>query len=86
MNYKKQLKECARLGEPYCITDGEKFRLKDFDTAETGDVKDKVRGQKILDARSGLLSNLQEKLYAQDRWASPRAATSILSSLPAPRN
>lgn len=69
MKYKKQLKECARLSESYCITEGKKFRLKDFDTADTGEVKDKDHGQKILDARAGLLSNLQEKLYAQDRWA-----------------
>src|SRR5690242_11831389 len=69
MKFKKQLKECARLCESYCITEGKKFRLKDFDTADTGEVKDKDHGQKILDARAGLLSNLQEKLYAQDRWA-----------------
>lgn len=69
MKYKKQLKECARLSESYCITEGKKFRLKDFDTADMGEVKDKDHGQKILDARAGLLSNLQEKLYAQDRWA-----------------
>jgi polyphosphate kinase 2 (PPK2 family) len=68
MKYKKQLKECERLAAPYRISKGKHFRLKDFDTGDTGEVKDKEDGQKIMDARAGLLSNLQEKLYAQDRW------------------
>jgi PPK2 family polyphosphate:nucleotide phosphotransferase len=69
MKYKKQIKECERLAAPYCVSKGEKFRLKDYDTAETGEVKNKEQSQKIIDNRAGLLSNLQEKLYAQDRWA-----------------
>src|ERR1700675_877627 len=69
MKYRKQIKECARLAEPYCVAKGEKFRLKDYDTSDTGEVKNKEQGQKIIDNRVGLLSNLQEKLYAQDQWA-----------------
>lgn len=69
MKYEKQVKEAARLCEPYCITKGAKFRLKHYDTADTGDVKEREHCDKILENRSGLLSNLQEKLYAQDRWA-----------------
>ena len=63
------IKEAARLAEPYCVADGEKFRLKDYDPADTDGVKDKQHAQNILDGRVGLLSNMQEKLYAQDRWA-----------------
>ncbi len=59
----------ARLAEPYCVSNGEKFRLKDHDTSDTGNVKKIEQSQKIMDDRVGLLSNLQEKLYAQDRWA-----------------
>ncbi len=69
MKFRKQIKECARLAAPYCVSKGEHFRLKDFDTSDTGAVKDKQHSQKIIDNRSGLLTNLQEKLYAQDRWA-----------------
>jgi len=69
MKYRKQIKEAARLAEAYCVTKDEKFRLKDCDTSDTGDVKNKEQSQKIIDNRVGLLSNLQEKLYAQDRWA-----------------
>jgi PPK2 family polyphosphate:nucleotide phosphotransferase len=69
MKYRKQIKQSARLAEPYCVSDGGKFRLKDYDTSDTGDVKNKEQSQKIIGNRAGLLSNLQEKLYAQDRWA-----------------
>ncbi len=58
-----------RLAAPYCVAKGGDFRLKDYETSDTGDVKDKQHSQRIIDNRAGLLNNLQEKLYAQDRWA-----------------
>jgi PPK2 family polyphosphate:nucleotide phosphotransferase len=70
MKYRKQIKEAARLSEPYSVSNGEKFRLKDHDPSDTGDVKDQQHSQKIIDHRVGLIANLQEKLYAQDHWAS----------------
>jgi PPK2 family polyphosphate:nucleotide phosphotransferase len=69
MKYDKLIEEASRLAAPYCITDGEKFRLKDYDPADTNGVKSKRHAQTILDRRVGLLSHMQEKLYAQDRWA-----------------
>ena len=69
MKHDKLIKEASRLAEPFCITKGEKFRLKDWDPADTTGVKNKQQAQNILDAREGVLSHLQEKLYAQDRWA-----------------
>jgi PPK2 family polyphosphate:nucleotide phosphotransferase len=69
MKFRKQIKECARLAAPYCVSKGEEFRLKDYETNDTGEVKDKQHSQRIIDNRAGLLNNLQEKLYAQDRWA-----------------
>jgi len=69
MKYRKQIKESARLAARYCVSKGEKFRLRDYATSDTGEVKSKEQSQKIIDNRVGLLSNLQEKLYAQDRWA-----------------
>jgi PPK2 family polyphosphate:nucleotide phosphotransferase len=69
MNHDKLIKEASRLAEPFCITKGEKFRLKDWDPAATTGVKNKQHAQNILEAREGVLSRLQEKLYAQDRWA-----------------
>jgi len=69
MKFRKQIKECARLAGPYCVAKCEEFRLKDYETSDTGEVKDKEHSQRIIDNRAGLLNNLQEKLYAQDRWA-----------------
>ncbi|HUE54670.1 MAG TPA: polyphosphate kinase 2 family protein [Candidatus Udaeobacter sp.] len=69
MKHGKLIKEASRLAEPFCITKGEKFRLKDWDPADTTGAKDKQHAQQIFDAREGLLNHLQEKLYAQDRWA-----------------
>jgi len=69
MKHDKLIKEASRLAEPFCITKGEKFRLKDWDPAATTGVKSKKHAQNILDAREGVLNHLQEKLYAQDRWA-----------------
>ena len=69
MKFRKQVKECVRLAVPYCVSKGTHFRLKDYDASDTGEVKDKQHSQRIMDNRAGLLNNLQEKLYAQDRWA-----------------
>src|SRR5438552_16358026 len=69
MKHKKQVKEAKRIVEKYRITKGEKFRLSDYDPADTNGVKSKQNAENILDRRVGLLSDMQEKLYAQDRWA-----------------
>jgi PPK2 family polyphosphate:nucleotide phosphotransferase len=57
--------------KPYRITDGQSFRLKEMDSADTGDLKseDKQESHDLLQSGVALLSDLQEKLYAQDRWA-----------------
>jgi len=69
MKHDKLLKEGSRIIEPYCVTKGKNFRLKDFDTADTGGFKDKHAVQGMLEDGVACLSHLQEKLYAQDRWA-----------------
>jgi len=69
MKHGKLLKESSRLCESYCITKGEDFRLKDHDPADTGGLKDKRQAQAVLDESVETLSHMQEKLYAQDRWA-----------------
>ena len=69
MKPKKLVKEAGRLCGTYCVTDGEKFRMKDFDPADTNGVKSKKHAEKLLEESSAALSQMQEKLYAQDRWA-----------------
>ncbi len=69
MKMKKLAREAAKISEPFRITKGEKFRLKDYDPADTGGLKDKEKALKTLQRGVQLLSHFQEKLYAQDRWA-----------------
>jgi PPK2 family polyphosphate:nucleotide phosphotransferase len=58
-----------KLIEPYVIRDGRRFKLKDIDPGDTGGVKaDKESGEKVLHEGVTRLCDLQEKLYAQDRW------------------
>ncbi len=69
MKQRKLIHEAARLAEPFCVTKGNKFRLKDFDPADTHGVKSKAHAEKLLEQSSAITSQMQEKLYAQDRWA-----------------
>jgi len=69
MKLKKFVKEAARIAKPYRVTKGGDFRLKDYNPADTGGLKDKDRALKTLHRGVEFLSHFQEKLYAQDRWA-----------------
>jgi PPK2 family polyphosphate:nucleotide phosphotransferase len=51
------------------VTDGAEFRLKDFDPAETLGLKSKEHAQETLENGVARLCDLQDKLFAQDRWA-----------------
>src|SRR6266404_3642330 len=57
------------ISKPYRVEDGSKFRLKDFDPGVTSGVKSKKHAEEELALGVERLSVLQDKLYAQDRWA-----------------
>jgi PPK2 family polyphosphate:nucleotide phosphotransferase len=59
----------SKFAKPFRIEDGSHFRLKDFDPADTLGLKSKEHAKELLDRGIARLSKLQEKLYAQDRWA-----------------
>ena len=68
----KNIHKTARsFSKPFRVADGKKFRLKDHDPGETLDFtgKDKPRAKEALAAGVQALSELQDKLYAQDQWA-----------------
>ncbi len=69
MRLRKLIKETSRLAEPYRITHGEKFRLRDFAPGATNGVKSKKHAEKLLEQSSAALAHMQEMLFAQDRWA-----------------
>lgn len=59
----------ADLAERFRITNGKKFRLKDVDPGDTGKLKSPEKATELLRESVRLMSEFQEKLYAQDRWA-----------------
>ena len=70
MKTKELIKTAGKLADHFRVTDGEKFRLKDVDPGDTLDFNadDKARGQEALAEGVKVLAELQDKLYAQDRW------------------
>ena len=53
---------------PFRVDGGSEFHLKSHKTSERGGL-DKEEGDKVIEANRKRLSDLQEKLYAQDRWS-----------------
>jgi PPK2 family polyphosphate:nucleotide phosphotransferase len=71
MKLKKLVQETRRLCQPYCISEGKDFRLKDMDPSDTRPLKsdDKARAKETLAMGIEALAKLQDILYAQDSWA-----------------
>jgi len=71
MKKKEIIERSKKFIKPYCVTDGKKFRLKDIDPGDTGDVtsEDKPRAKELLEQGVQVLAELQDVLYAQDQWS-----------------
>ncbi|HLP02311.1 MAG TPA: polyphosphate kinase 2 family protein [Opitutaceae bacterium] len=59
----------ASLAHAYRITDGRKFRLAERDPADTGTLASKQSAAAALKKALTRLDELQERLYAQNRWS-----------------
>jgi PPK2 family polyphosphate:nucleotide phosphotransferase len=61
----------GKFAAPFRVTNGDKFRLKDFDPDDTLGLKseDKPRAKEALAMGVNVLADLQDMLYAQDKWA-----------------
>lgn len=57
------------FARPFMVADGRDFRLADHDPRDRAGLKDKGAAQEALQAGVERLAALQDKLYAQDRWA-----------------
>ena len=71
MKAKRILKAVHQVADPFRVEKGKHFRLKDFDPSDTlgyGD-EDKPRAKEALTTGIELLCDLQDRLYAQDKWA-----------------
>jgi PPK2 family polyphosphate:nucleotide phosphotransferase len=72
MKTKEIIKAARELAEPFCISKGKNFRLKDVDpddTLEFTKEEDKPKAKEALATGVAALAELQEMLYAQDKWA-----------------
>jgi PPK2 family polyphosphate:nucleotide phosphotransferase len=64
------IKNAREFAKPYRIANGESFRLKHVDPGDTGGLKseEKPRAKEALQNGIEALAELQDMLYAQDRW------------------
>ncbi len=59
----------GRFARPFRVDDGRSFRFKAVNPGNTGDLKSSEHTNRFLQRDIEFLSDLQRKLYAQDRWA-----------------
>jgi len=71
MKLSQVVETAHRFANPYRVANGKKFRLKEVDPADTGTLKaeDKERAKEALQTGVQALKELQDMLYAQDRWS-----------------
>src|SRR6516164_8582528 len=71
MNKRKVIEKARRFAKPFRVANGQRFRLKDIDPGDTLGLKseDKSRTTEELAIGIQALAELQDRLYAQDKWA-----------------
>jgi len=71
MDVTELIRRACDFANPFRVTDGKGFRLKHIDPSDTLhlDAEDKPRAQEALALGVEALAELQDRLYAQDRWA-----------------
>src|SRR6185295_12225403 len=71
MKTKELIKRAKSFAEPFRVTNGAGFRLKDIDPGDTLDLnsEDKPRAKEALALGIQALTGLQDMLYAKNRWA-----------------
>lgn len=67
---KNLTKNANKLASAFRVTDGDGFRLKDFDPADTLGIKvpEKAEAAQALQEGVAEIARLQDMLYAQDQW------------------
>jgi len=67
----EQEKKLWSLATLYRVDHGKQFQLRNFDPGDTADLSDEIKGEagELLQHSTQLLAELQDMLYAQDRWA-----------------
>src|SRR5262249_30643854 len=70
MKTKKLINEAHKFAKQFRVIDGKRFTLKNFDPGETLGLKseDKPRVKEAMEIGIHALAELQDMLYAQDKW------------------
>lgn len=63
------MRNTKQLVDPFQVSNGTNFHLKDYDPNDTRGIQSKTHARTLLAQGIARLSELQEKLYAQDRWS-----------------
>jgi PPK2 family polyphosphate:nucleotide phosphotransferase len=58
-----------KLAKMFRVDDGKDFRLKDYDPADTAHLRSKEHAEEAVQESVARTADLQDRLYAQDRWA-----------------
>src|SRR5262245_26629247 len=69
MPRKEILDRTQKYIQPFRITNGEGFRLKNYDPRDTCRLKDRSEASELLQQGTEWLVQEQDMLYAQDRWS-----------------
>lgn len=71
MDMKRIVRKASELAKHFKVTDGKRFKLKDYDPGDTLDFgsEDKPAAKEALANGIEAMAELQDMLYAQDRWA-----------------
>jgi PPK2 family polyphosphate:nucleotide phosphotransferase len=71
MKLKELVKKARAFADPFRVSNGDKFRLKHYDPEDTLKLgsEDKPKAKEGLSIGVEGLADLQEMLYAQDKWA-----------------
>ena len=66
---KSHRKRLTHYSKDFRVTQGGKFRLKDFDCDDHGGIKSEEEIAKLMSESLKHMSDMQAKLYAQERWS-----------------
>ena len=63
------MSKTGKFARPFRIDHGRNFRLKDIDPGDKGGISSKEEAETWLAKGVATMSEIQQKLYAQDQWA-----------------
>lgn len=71
LSKKELIKRAKKFSTSYCVGDGKKFKLKDYPTQDSEELKKKEKSaaKEVLQMGVEALAKMQDMMYAQDKWS-----------------